>query len=216
MTASQLLDGLLITTHILLTLFGVVRWRQLDSGCRFTWAWAVVGLFARLLPKAFDDHSVRLLVAHFYFPVSAVLACYALAPYQVTRRAADAVRLAGYGYVVAWAIITPLFEDLHQFSRWTAPLRAILIAVIAARTISRPRRRDAGPISEDRGVLIASAFMVLYTTTGIVAPYAAQSHLTAVTFVRPLLIWRDVFILASMVPMMWAFMLHVPVPEREV
>lgn len=216
MTANQFLDGLLITVHVLLSLFGVVRWRKLDTGCRFTWAWAFLGLIARLIPKGFDDPTIRLVVAHFYYPVSAVLATLALAPYQVTRRAADAVRLAGLGYVFAWAIITPLFEHLHEFSRWTAPLRALLIAVIAAQTIGRPRGRDAGPLSEDRGVLIAASFMVLYGVTGIIAPYAALNHTTHLDLMQPMLLWRDVIILTSMVPMMWAFMLHVPVPQREV
>lgn len=220
MTAGQFVDGLLIAVHILLSLFGFVRWRRLDAGCRYTWAWAFLGLFARLLPKGFDDPTVRLVVAHFYYPISVVLATLALATYQVTRRAADAVRFAGLGYVVAWAIITPLFEELHQFSRWTAPLRALLITVIAARTIRRPRGRNAGRLSEDRGVLIAASFMVLYAVTGVVAPYAAASHpgndaMIRVSLLRPLLLWRDLIILVSMVPMMWAFMLHVPVPERD-
>ncbi len=214
MTASQMLGWLLITAHILLVLFGLVRWRRLDHGCRYTWGWAVLGLIARLLQASLILPTDRLVVAHFYMPFSALLAACALATYQSTRHTADAVRFAGLGYVIAWAIITPLFEELHEYSRWTAPLRALLITVIAAVTVGKNRKLRRWPASEDRGTLIAAAFFVLYLATGIVAPYAATYEPTRVVSVATMLLWRDVVVLAAMVPMLWAFMLHVPSAER--
>ena len=214
MNASDFLSWLLIGVHLLLVLFGLVRWSRLDVGCRFTWAWAVVGLVARLLQVSLPHPADRLIVAHFYFPVSTVLAAWALAFYQPTRRAADAVRLAGVGYVAAWAAITPLFEHLREFSRFTAPLRALLIAVIAILTIRARRRLHRYPPAEDRGLLIAAAFAVLYGATGIVAPYAAAYHTSVPETVALLLRARDVVILAAMVPMLWACMLHVDLERR--
>jgi hypothetical protein len=214
MTSGSLLGWLLITVHILLVLFGLVRWRRLDAGTRYTWGWALFGLIARLLQDALPNPTDRLVVAHFYLPVSAVLAACALATYQGTRRAADAVRFAGLGYVVAWAIITPLFEQLHEFSRFTAPLRGFLIAVIAGLTMAGNRDRRRWPASEDRGTLIAAGFLVLYLATGVVAPYLATFHPARPVTMATMLIWRDVVVLAGMMPMMWAFMLHDPAPGR--
>ncbi|MEO5800086.1 MAG: hypothetical protein ABIZ70_15990 [Gemmatimonadales bacterium] len=215
MTSSQVFAWLLITVHALLVLFGLVRWRQLDTGCRYTWIWGLFGLITRYLNISLHVPTDRLVVSHFYYPVSAVLATLALAPYQQTRRDADAVRLAGLGYVAVWAIITPLFEDIRTFSVFTAPLRAALIAIIAIRTISVARKRIAHPWYDDRGILIAAAFALLYTATGITSPWAASNHTTNVALIRPLLLWRDVVVLIAMVPMLWAFLLHVPAPEGE-
>ncbi|MEP6591843.1 MAG: hypothetical protein ABJC19_11725 [Gemmatimonadota bacterium] len=214
MNASVFLSWLLIGVHLLLVLFGLVRWSRLDVGCRFTWGWAVLGLVARLLQVSLPHPADRLVVAHFYFPMSALLAAWALACYQPTRRAADAVRLAGVCYVIAWAVITPLFEDLHKFSRVTAPLRGILIAVIAGRTIRARRLLHRSPPAEDRGLLIAAGFAVLYAATGIVAPYAAAYHVSAPVTVTLLLRVRDVIVLAAMIPMLWACMLHIDIERR--
>ncbi|MES2303884.1 MAG: hypothetical protein V4558_00140 [Gemmatimonadota bacterium] len=215
MTSSQVFGWLLIGVHALLVLFGLMRWRQLDTGCRYTWAWALFGLITRYLNTRLHAPTDRLVVTHFYLPVSAVLATLALAQYQRTRRDADAVRLAGAGYVVAWAIITPLFENIRAFSLYTAPLRAALVAFIAIRTISGARARVGHPWHEDRGILVAGAFAVLYAATGIASPWAAANHTSNLALIRPLLLWRDVVVLIAMTPMLWAFLLHVPLPERE-
>lgn len=208
MSAPDFFAWLLVGAHVLLVLFGVIRWSRLDTGCRYIWAWAVVGLAARLLMLAWKHNELRLVVTHFYFPVSAVLATGALASYQPTRRAADTVRIAGYGYVAAWAIITPLFETLASFSRYTAPLRGILIAVVAALTIATRQRVRQTRALDDRGTLIAAAFALLYAATGVVAPYAAAYHLTEPTRIGALLLFRDVIVLTAMIPMLWACLLH--------
>ncbi|MES2123071.1 MAG: hypothetical protein V4503_00130 [Gemmatimonadota bacterium] len=214
MKTTDFFAWLLVGAHVLLVLFGIFRWSRLDTGCRYIWAWAIVGLAARLLMLGLQGSPLRLVVTHFYLPISAVLATGALASYQSTRRGADTVRIAGYAYVIAWALLTPLVETLTNFSRFTAPLRGILIAVVAAFTIaSRARVRQTRAL-DDRGTLIAAAFAVLYGATGVIAPYAAVYHLTFSARITSLLLIRDVIVLAAMMPMLWACMLHDRDPRR--
>lgn len=212
MKASALLSWFFNAVLALIGLMGAFRYRQLGTGLRWAWYWAWVGLLTKAIQETFGTTIGTQVITHFYYPISVVFATQALAPYQPRRRGADAVRLSAIGYIIAWAILTATVEQLTSYSRWTAPLRAVLLAVIAARTIGDRLRVRFVERLRDEGVLVALTFVALYGISGIVAPFAAIYEQDAPAVVEHLFVIRNLLALGTLFPLVRAFLL---VPEAE-
>lgn len=207
MNASALVSWVFNAMLAATGLLGALRYRQLGPGLRWAWYWAWVGLLTKALQEMLESSVGTHAITHFYYPVSVIFATQALATYQPYRRGADAVKLSGAGYAIAWVVLTATVEHLTSFSRWTAPLRAVLIAVIAARTIGgRLRIRFVGRL-RDQGVLVSLTFVTLYGISGIVTPFAAAYEQNAPAVVEQLLVLRNLVALVALVPLARAFLL---------
>ena len=82
---------------------------------------------------------------HVALPVITALILWSLSYLQLHIVPRDTMRIAAGLYVMVWLVMTGLVEDLSQFSRFTAPLQALVVLVAAAYTLVTRLKRSSTP-----------------------------------------------------------------------
>ncbi|HEU4700670.1 MAG TPA: hypothetical protein VFS40_15910 [Gemmatimonadales bacterium] len=100
-------------------------------------------------------------------PVQTTLLLFALAWWQTGAVERRAVRLAAVGFVGLWILLVLGLEDTGTFSRFAAPLRALLVVAVAAWTLVRRSTRTLESPTEEAWFWVATG-LLLYFGTGVV------------------------------------------------
>lgn len=86
-------------------------------------------------------------IIHAELPFMTALILWSLSYLQLRLVPRDAMRIAAGLYLVVWLVMTGLVEDLSQFSRFTAPLQALVILMAAAYTLVSRLRKSSAPVA---------------------------------------------------------------------
>ncbi|NNG15634.1 MAG: hypothetical protein HKM89_04065 [Gemmatimonadales bacterium] len=88
----------------------------------------------------------NLWLTHAALPLTTGLIVWSFSFWQVSKLARDAVRIAVAIYVVVWLVVSLAVEDFQQFSRFTAPLQALLVLSVAGYTLVTSFRGTDTPL----------------------------------------------------------------------
>lgn len=119
----------------------------------------------------------NLWLIHAALPFLTALILWSFSCLQTHNVPRDSMRIAAGLYILVWLIMSALVEDLQQFSRFTAPLQALIVLVAAGYTlVSRVRKVDI-PLSASWFWI--SIGWILYFGSGVVLDPVSQVLLEA-------------------------------------
>lgn len=148
-------------------------WTRLSPVGRWAAAW-IFTAFAATVLGYITRYTVQnsLVVSFFWFPVSAWLACGAMAAIHGPGRSSRAIRVASWLYILAWAILSATVEELGNYSRFTASLHSLIMAGIAAYTLVSRVEASRQDLVRDPGFLLSTAWLIYAIPTVFVEPAA--------------------------------------------
>src|SRR5690606_39384427 len=111
-------------------------WSLLDRRGRLTGGWLLAatlfGIGGVIGKYAFRN---ALFVTFFWYPISAILAFNALAYMHAGGRSRKTLHALSVAVIIAWAALALFVETPGDFSRFTSPMHAVLLAAAAAYTL---------------------------------------------------------------------------------
>jgi hypothetical protein len=116
-------------------------------------------------------------IIHAALPVFTALILWSFSYLQLRIVPRDAMRIAAGLYAVAWLVITAALENLSQFSRFTAPLQALVVLVAAAYTLVARLKRSSTPAASSWFWI--SLGWLLYFGSGVVLDPVSDMLLAA-------------------------------------
>lgn len=88
----------------------------------------------------------NLWLTHLWLPLATALILWAFSYWQVSTAARNAVRIAVPIYTVVWLTVSVVVEDFSHFSRFTAPLQALVVLTVAGYTLATRFRNTDTPL----------------------------------------------------------------------
>jgi hypothetical protein len=154
-------------------------WSRLNRSARMAgaWLWAatlfgILGLLGR--------HFIRnaLMASFFWYPVSALLAFNAMAFMHARGRSRLGLHLLSGVVVMAWGVLALTVEQFGDYSRFTSPMHAVLLAAAGAYTLITRVEASRVDLLRDPVFVIAS-FWVLYAIPTVFLSVAARFWMEA-------------------------------------
>ena len=127
---------------------------------------------------------------HAGLPVMTALILWSLSYFQLRLVPRDALRIAAGLYAVVWLVMTAAVEDVTQFSRFTAPLQALVVIAAAAYTLLSRLRHSSVPATTP-WFWISIAWLLYFGSGAVLDPVSdmmlevnAIDHLRGVFYVK--------------------------------
>jgi hypothetical protein len=164
----------MIVVEVVCSFFVVTWWSRLNRSARLAGGWLLAatafGIGGTIARYAFRN---ALAVSFYWYPVSALLAFNALAYMHTAGRSRRALQLLSVAVIVAWAVLALFVEERGNYSRFTSPMHAVLLAAAGAYTLITRVETSRTDLLRDPAFVVA-AFWVIYAIPTVFLSVAAR------------------------------------------